>query len=120
MHIKTVNTEGEYHSNVMGHNNPVRVDRGKGYGTIYFLGSLLSSFRVDNIYPSFDCGGSQELLLLELRLILVIRRASQYIVYGRSGLCRVCRADCDYARDLPLFNPVVRFSDIPPEVSRLD
>ena len=86
MHIKTANIKGEYHCNTVGHNNPVRVDRRKGYGAIYWLGFLMSAFCVDSIYPGLNCGGSQELPLLALRLTLVIRQAAQYIVYGGFGL----------------------------------
>ena len=85
----------------MGHNNLIQVDRRKGYKTIYLLSSLMSAFLVDNIYLSFDCGGSQELLLFMLRLILVVRRAAQYLVYGRSGFCQDCRACSDSIHDLP-------------------
>ena len=80
MHIKTVNTEGEYQCIIVGHNNPVRVDRRKGYGAIYWLDFFMFAFCVDSIYLGFNCGDFEELLLLELRLILVIRRATQYIV----------------------------------------
>ena len=75
VHIKTVNTEGEYQCVIMGYNNSVRVDRRKRYGAIYWLGFFMSSFRVDNIYLSLDRGSSQELFLLALRLILVVRWA---------------------------------------------
>ena len=37
---------------------------------------------MDNIYPNLDRSRSQELPLLALRLILVVRLAPQYIVYG--------------------------------------
>ena len=36
--------------------------------------------RMDNIYPGPNCGGSQELILLALRLVLVFKRATKYIV----------------------------------------
>ena len=58
MYIKTTNTEGEYQYIIVGHNNPIRVDRTKGYGAIYGLGFFTAAFHVDIIYPSFDCGGS--------------------------------------------------------------
>ena len=76
MQIKTVNTEGEYQCIMVGNNNPVRVDRRKGYGAIYWLGFFLFAFHVDNIYLGINCAGSQEFLLLALRLILVVRRAT--------------------------------------------
>ena len=80
MHIKTVNTDGEYQCNIVGHNNPIRVDRRKGYEAIYWFGFFMSAFSVDSIYPGLNCGSSQKLLLLALQLILVVRRAAQYIV----------------------------------------
>ena len=63
MHIKTVNTEGEYHCIIVGHNNLVQVEKRNGYGDIYFLGFFMSTFRMDSIYPGLNCGGSQELLM---------------------------------------------------------
>ena len=86
MHIKTVNTEGDYQCIIVGHNNPIRVDMRKGYGVIYGLGFFMSALLVDSIHSGLNCGSSQEFLLLELRLILVVRQTSQYIVYGLSGL----------------------------------
>ena len=76
VHIKTINIEGEHQCIIVGHNDFVRVDRRKGYGTIHLLGFFMATFFVDSIYPSLNCGCSQELLLLALRLILVVRRAA--------------------------------------------
>ena len=76
MHIKTVNTEGEYQCIIIEHNNPVRADMRKGYRVIYWLGLFMSTFCMDNIYPGLNCGGSQELLLLALRLILLVRQSA--------------------------------------------
>ena len=39
---------------------------------------------VDSIYPGLNGGNSQEILLLVLRLIHVIRQSAQYIVNGWS------------------------------------
>ena len=85
MHIKTVNIEGEYQCIIVGHNNAVRVDMRKGYEAIYWFGFFMSAFRMDSIYPDLNCGGSQELPLLALRLIPIVRRVVQYIVYEGSG-----------------------------------
>ena len=63
MHIKIFNTEGEYQYIIVGHNNPIRVDKRKGYGAIYMLGFFMSAFRVDNIYLGRNCGSSQALRL---------------------------------------------------------
>ena len=101
MHIKIVNIEGDYQSIIVGHNNPVRVGRKKGYGTIYWLSSLMSAFHVDSIYRSFDCGRSQKLLLLALGLIPVVRQAAQYIVFGRSGFFQNFCVDYDFVRGFP-------------------
>ena len=76
MHIKTVNTEGEYQCIIVEHNNPVRVDKRKGYGVIYRLGFFMSTFCMDNIYLGLNYGGSRELLLLALRLILLVRQSA--------------------------------------------
>ena len=70
VHIKTINTEGE--CIIVGHNNLVKVNKRKGYRAIYWLGFFMSSFRMDNIYLGLNCCGSQEILLLALRLILVV------------------------------------------------
>ena len=85
MLIKTVNIEGKYQCIIVGHNNPDRVDRRKRYEAIYWLGFFMFAFRVDSIYPDLNYGGFQEPPLLVLRLILVVRWAAQYIVYGESG-----------------------------------
>ena len=81
MHIKTINTEGEYQCIIVGHNNLVRVDTRKRYVAIYLLWFFMFSLRMDSIYPGLNCCGSQELLQLVLRLILVVRQAAQYIAY---------------------------------------
>ena len=67
---------------IMGNNNLVCVDKRKRYGAIYWLGFFMSSFHVDNIYPGPNRSGSQEFLLVALRLILIVRRAAQYVVCG--------------------------------------
>ena len=56
MHIKTTDTEGEYQCIIVGHDNPLRVDKREGYGAIYELGFFTVAFRVDSIYLGFDCG----------------------------------------------------------------
>ena len=53
-------------------------------GPFICLVSSCVAFRVDSIYPGLNYGGSQEPPLLALRLILVVRWAAQYIVYGES------------------------------------
>ena len=58
MQIKITNTEGEYKCIIVGHNNLVQVDMREGYEAIYGLGFFMVAFRVDSIYPGFDCGSS--------------------------------------------------------------
>ena len=64
MHIKAINTKGEYKCIVMRHNYPIRVYWGKGFEAVYRLGLLSVIARVDSVHPGFDRGRSQELLLL--------------------------------------------------------
>ena len=85
MHIKAVNTEGKYQCIIVGHNNPVRVDMRKGYEVVYWLSFFMSAFHVDSIYPGLNYGGPKEPPLLAFRLILIVKQAAQYIVYGESG-----------------------------------
>ena len=40
MYIKIVNTKGEYKCIIMGHNDPIQVYWGKGYGVVYRLSLL--------------------------------------------------------------------------------
>ena len=58
MHIKIANIEGEYQCIIVGHNNPIQVDRREGYRAIYGPGFFTNAFRVDNIYLAFDCSSS--------------------------------------------------------------
>ena len=64
MHIKAINTKGEFKCIVIGYNYPIGVYWGKGYGVVYRLGILLAAACVDNVHLGFDRGCSQELLLL--------------------------------------------------------
>ena len=56
VHIKTVNTEGERQCIIVGHNDPVRVDRRKGYGFVYWLSFFMAALCVDSIYPGLSYG----------------------------------------------------------------
>ena len=58
MRIKITNTEGEYQCIIVGHNNPVQVDKREGYKAIYGPGFFTVAFCVDNIYLDFYCGNS--------------------------------------------------------------
>ena len=63
-------------------NDPGRVNRGKQYRAVNWLDCSAAIWDVDNIHPSSGCGCSQQPPLLALRLILVVNRAVQYVVYG--------------------------------------
>ena len=64
MHIKTANKKGEYKCIILGHNDPISVYWGKGYGAVYRLSLFLAIACVDSVYLGFDRGCSQKLLLL--------------------------------------------------------
>ena len=64
MYIKAVNTKGEYKCIIMGNNDLIWVYWGKGYGAVYRLSLFPVTACVDSVYPGFDCGYSQKLLLL--------------------------------------------------------
>ena len=66
----------------MGHNDPIRVYRGRGYRAIYWHGLFPATPCVDSVYLGLNRGYSHKLLMLELRLVLVVKQSSQYIVYG--------------------------------------
>ena len=82
MHIKAINTKGEYKCIVMGHNYPIGVYWGKGYGAINRLGFFPATACVDSVHPVFVFGCSQELLLLAFWLILIVKRPFQDIFYS--------------------------------------
>ena len=72
-------------------NDPGRVNRGKGYRVVNWLGCPAAVWDVDGVYPGLDCGCTQQPLLLVLRLILIVSRVAWYVVYGgprfRQELC---------------------------------
>ena len=63
-------------------NDPRWVNRGKGYRAVNWLDCSVAIWDVDGIHPSSGYGHSQQSLLLAFRLILVINRATQYVVYS--------------------------------------
>ena len=65
MHIKTINTEGEYQCIIMRYNDPVRVNWSKGYGAICGLCFLAASC-MDDIHPGLNRGRPVEFILLAL------------------------------------------------------
>ena len=97
-----------------------RVNKGKGYRVVNRLDCSAAVWGMDGVYLGPDDGCAQQPLLLVLRLILIVSRATQYIVDGgprfRRELCAGCysfdRKGClGYADRLP---------DIYPEVAGLD
>ena len=75
-------------------NDPGRGNRGKGYRAINSLNCSAAILDVDGVHPGSGCGRSQQPPLLALRLILIINRVAQYVVYGgprfRRELCTGC------------------------------
>ena len=75
-------------------NDPGRVNRGKGYRVANWLDCFTSIWDMDGVHPDPGYGCSQQHPLLALRLILVVNRATQYVVYGgprfRRKLCAGC------------------------------
>ena len=65
-------------------NDPRRVNRGKGYRAINWLDYFAAIWDMDGVHPGSGCGRFQQPPLLALRLILVVNRAIQYVVYGGS------------------------------------
>ena len=63
-------------------NDPGRVNRGKGYGVVDRLDHSIADSSMDRVYPGQDSDCLQHALLLALRLILIVSRATQYIVDG--------------------------------------
>ena len=77
VHIKIVNTQSKYECIVVRSNDPGRV-----YRAIDRLDCSIAVWDVDGVYPSSDCCCTQQPLLLAFRLILIISRVVQYVVYG--------------------------------------
>ena len=64
---------------------PGRVYRRKEYGAIDRMNHCVALWGTDVVYSGSDCGSTEHLLSLLLRLVLIIDWASQYIVDGRGG-----------------------------------
>ena len=54
MHIKIVNTQGEYKRIIMGSDDPGRVYRRKGYGAIDQLNRCAALWGTDGVYLGSD------------------------------------------------------------------
>ena len=67
---------------MMWGDDPGRVNGRKGYGAVNRLYYCTAVRGTDGVYPGSDCGNSEHLSSLPLRLVLIIARATQYIVDG--------------------------------------
>ena len=54
MHIKVVNTQGEYKRIIMGNDDPSRVYMRKGYGVIDRLNRCVALWDTDGVYSCSD------------------------------------------------------------------
>ena len=72
-------------------NESGRVYRGKGYKAVDRLDCFVVVWDVDGVYPGPNYGCTQHPFLLALRLILIVNRAAQDVVYDgprfRRELC---------------------------------
>ena len=72
-------------------NDPGRVNKGRRYRALNRLDYFAAVWDVDGVHPGSGYGCSQQPPLLALRLILIVNRAVQYVVYGgltfRRKLC---------------------------------
>ena len=101
-------------------NDPRRVNRGKGYRVVDWSDYSAAVWGVDGVYlgPGGGCG--QQPLLLALRLILIVSRFTQYVVYGASWFrWELCAGRYSFDRRGGL-SYADRFSDISPEVTNPD
>ena len=72
----------------MRSNDPGRVNRGKGYRAVNWLDYSVAIWDVNGVHLGLGYNCSQQPPLLALRLILVVNRAAQYVVYGGSRFRR--------------------------------
>ena len=59
-----------------------RVNKGKGYRAINWLDYSAAIWDVDGIHSGLGCSRLQKPHFLAIRLILVVKRAAQYVAYG--------------------------------------
>ena len=101
-------------------NNPGRVKKGKGYRAVNWMDCSAAIRDVDGIYPGSSYGRSQQPLLLALRLILVVDRAADYVIYGRPRFKQeLCACHYSFNRESGL-NSVDRLPNISPKVAGPD
>ena len=96
------------------------VYKGKGYRAVNWLDCSVVVWDVDDVYWGPDCGCTQHPLLLALRLILIVSRAAQYVVYGGSRFRReLCTGIHSFNRRGSL-SSIGRLPNISSEVVGLD
>ena len=98
-------------------NDPGRVNRGKGYRVVNRLDCPATIWGVDGVYPGTDGGCAQQPLLLVLRLILIVSRAAQYVVYSGARFRRELCAGCYSFYRRGGLNSTNRLPDISPKVA---
>ena len=104
----------------MRSNDPGLVNRGKGYRVVNWLDRSAAIWDVDGIHLGSSCGRLQQPPLLALKLILVVNRAVQYVVYGGSRFRReLCVGRYSFNRRSDL-SSVDRLPNISPEVASPD
>ena len=116
MHIKIVNTSSKYECIVLWSYDPRRVNMGKGYKAVDRLDCSTAVWDMDGVYPGPDCGCTQQPLLLALRLILIVSRFAQYIVYGGSWFRWELRVGYYSFNCRGSLSSTDRLTDISPEV----
>ena len=87
-------------------------DRGSSIGWIALLMSDM-----DGVYPDPDCGCTQQPLLLEFKLILIVSWSAQYVVYGGSWFRQELLVGYYSFNRKGSLSSVDRFPDIPPKVA---
>ena len=97
-----------------------RVNRGKGYRAVNWLNCSVVVWDVDGVHLGPGCGCLQQPPLLALRLILIVNRAIQYVVYGGSRFRQELCTGRYYFNRWGGLSSVDRLSNISPEVADPD
>ena len=101
-------------------NDLERVNKGKRYRTINWLDCTTAIWDMDGVHPGSGCGCLQPPPLLAIRLILIVNRAAQYVVYGGPRFRRKLYASRYSFNNGGGFSFVDRLLNISPEVADLD
>ena len=104
----------------MWSNDLKRVNREKGYRAVDRLDCSTAVWDVDGVYSGLDSGCTQQPFLLSLRLILIVNRAAQYVVYGGSRFRRELYTGRYSFNRRSGFSSMDRLPDISPEVAGPD